>query len=589
MEAVQASFDELGTPLFTTTFAVLDLETTGLTAARDRITEVGVVKVRGGVVLGEFQTFVHPQRPIPPAITAVTGITDAMVRDAPSMAAVAPTLRGFLGDAVLVAHNAAFDLGFLRAAFERTGLGEFTPVVIDTARLARRLLRDEVHNVRLATVAKHLRSRHVPVHRALADARATVDVLHGLVERAGSLGATTVEDLKALTRSSSDRRFRRLSLVRDAPRTQGVYRFIDARGEVLYIGKATDLRSRLRTYFSSDRRRRTEDLVRETARVTWTPTPTLLEAEVRELREIRRHQPRYNRRSKQAPRPVFVALTDEPFPRLSIVAAPRPAHRAVLGPLPNRRAAEHVVEALQATFRVRACSDRLRVSQDHPACVLKELGRCDAPCDGSISRAGYAEVAAAVEDGFDDPTPVLADLRERMRDLAASGRFERATQERRRWQSVARALAGLRRRLTLLDAGEVVLAAVPSRTGDVEVVVVRHGRLAATLRLEGMVPDEAVLQHVASLPLADADATVGVEHDEEIDLVRAWIDRSNPRLLRCSGRLVEPVAAGQALSVAEAESRRVARSVRRDQQALAGAKVRRRASAPDRHEERNAG
>jgi DNA polymerase III subunit epsilon len=572
MEAVQTSFDELGTPLFTTTFVVLDLETTGLTAARDRITEVGAVKVRGGAVLGELQTFVHPERPIPPAITAVTGITDAMVRDAPPIAAVAPTLRHFLGDAVLVAHNAAFDLGFLRIAFERTGLGDFTPTVIDTARLARRLLRDEVRNVRLATVAKHLRSRHVPVHRALADARATVDVLHGLIERAGSLGATTVEDLQALTRSSSDRRFRRMSLVHDAPRTTGVYRFLDARGEVLYVGKATDLRSRLRTYFSSDQRRRIEDLVRETASVTWTPTPTLVEAEVREVREIRRHQPRYNRRSKKAPRPVYVALTDEPFPRLSIVAAPRATHRAVLGPLPTRRTAERVVEAFQAAFRVRACTGRLRVAQDHPACVLKELGRCDAPCDGSITREGYAEVAAATEGGFDDPTPVLTDLRARMRELAAAGRFERAAQERERWQTVARALAGLRRRTTLVQAGEIVLA---SSEGN-EVMIIRHGRLAGTLRVEPSTSADVLLQHVESLPLEDLEPSVGSEHDEEIDLVRAWMERTTPRLLRCDGHLAESVAAGLALHTAEAESRRLTRSLRQDRQVLTGAKVRRR-------------
>lgn len=598
MATIQASFDELGTPLFATTFVVLDLETTGLTAARDRITEIGAVKVRGGEVLGELQTFVHPERPIPAAITAVTGITDAMVRGAPPIAAVAPTLRAFLGDAVLVAHNAGFDVGFLRAAFERTSDLGFDPTVIDTARLARRLLRDEVRNVRLATLAQHLRSRHVPVHRALADARATVDVLHGLIERAGSLGATTVEDLQELTRSRSDRRFRRMSLVRDAPSTTGVYRFLDARDEVLYVGKATDLRSRLRTYFGSDGRRRTDDLVRETARVTWTPTSSLLEAEVRELREIRRHQPRYNRRSKRARKPAYVAMTREPFPRLSIVAAPRPAHRAVLGPLPSRRVAEQVVEALQATFPVRTCTDRLRVAQDHAACVMKELGRCAAPCDGTVSREDHDEVVQAVEAAFLDPSPVLARLRERMRELARDGRFERATLERDRWQALARALTVLRRRSTLVAAGELVLVHDPGADpdaggradpgsrrgddggdGDVEVVVVRHGRFAGSLRVAAPLEPTVLAQRLALLPLEEHAEDPGPEHHEEIDLVRTWIERTSPRLVRCTGVLAEPVVAGQVLYEAEVESRRVARTVRRDRQLLDGAKVRRREPA----------
>lgn len=577
MAATQASFEELGSPLFSTTFVVLDLETTGLNATRDRITEIGAVKVRGGEVLGELQTFVHPERPIPPAVTAVTGITDAMVRGAPTIAAVLPTLRRFLADGVLVAHNAAFDVGFLRAASERVDHRTFDPVVLDTARLARRLLRDEVRNVRLATLAHHLRSRHTPTHRALADARATVDVLHGLMERAGPLGATTLEDLQELTRSRSDRRFRRISLVKDAPETTGVYRFLDERGDVLYVGKATDLRSRLRSYFGSDRRRRTDDLVRETARVTWTPTATLLEAEVRELREIRQAQPRYNRRSKRTPSPVYVALTREPFPRLSIVAAARASHRAVLGPFPSRRVAQQVVEAWQATFPVRTCTDRLRIAQDHGACVMKDLGRCGAPCDGTQSREGYAEVAAAVEDAFTDPSPVLACLQARMQDLAASGRFERAAQERQRWHTVARALSALRRRSVLARVEELVLARPTD--GDAEVVVIRRGRLATTRQQAAESTQEPGPLDGPVDPAIDTAAPSPSEHDhEEIDLLLAWIDRGPTRTVRCTGTYAEPIAAGRRLHEADREARRVARAVRRDQQVLAGAKVRRRST-----------
>ncbi|MFP4150150.1 MAG: exonuclease domain-containing protein, partial [Nitriliruptoraceae bacterium] len=185
----QLRLDDLGTPLIDTTFVVLDLETTGLDPARDRITEVGAVRVRGGEVLGELRTFVHPGRPIPPAVTAVTGITDAMVAHAPSEAAVLGHVLSFLDGAVLVAHNAAFDLSFLRSAAARCATPEPTPVVLDTARLSRRLLRDEVRDHRLATLARHLRAR-----------------------------------------------------------TCGVYRFLDEDGRTLYVGKATDLQARLRTY-----------------------------------------------------------------------------------------------------------------------------------------------------------------------------------------------------------------------------------------------------------------------------------------------------------------------------------------------------
>jgi len=572
--ATQFGFEELGTPLFDTTFVVLDLETTGLAPGRDRITEVGAVKVRAGEVLGELRTFVHPQRAIPPAVTAVTGITDTMVRDAPPLSTVVPILREFLGTSVFVAHNATFDLSFLRAAWAATGHGDYEPVVVDTARLGRRLLRDEVRNCRLETLARHLRARTLPEHRALTDARATVDVLHGLIERAGTLGATTLEDLRDLSRSTSDKAFRRIDLVREAPSTCGVYRFVDARDEVLYVGKATDLRTRLRTYFGQDRRRRMADLVRETERVTWTPTATLLEAEVRELREIHAHRPRYNRRSTRPEAAVHVALTREAFPRLSVVRAPGPTHRRTLGPLPSRAAAQQLVDALQDAFALRTCSPRLRVAQDHPACVLKELGRCGAPCDGTQSADAYAEVVAAVESAWDDPTELLARLRARMLRFGRAGRFERASEVRGRLHAAARAVHAARSRTALAAVDELVVRR-DDREGC-EVVVVRRGRLAGTTRLPRGTSDAEVLTWHATATLEACVGPPGRDDAEEMALVLGWLDRPAGRIVAVEGTWTLPGAGGAALAAVVDEAHRVGRQLRRDRQVLSGAKVVRR-------------
>jgi DNA polymerase III subunit epsilon len=574
---VQLGFEALGTPLIATTFVVLDLETTGLSPDRDRVTEIGAVKVRGGEVLGELRTFVHPGRPIPPAITAVTGITDAMVRDAPPMAAVLPTVLGFLGEAVLVAHNAGFDLGFLRAAAAQHGLAPPDPVVVDTARLARRLLRDEVRDCRLATLAAHLRARTRPEHRALADARATVDVLHGLLERAGTLGAVTLEDLRALARSTSERSFRRIGLVADAPPTCGVYRFVDDRGEVLYVGKATDLRSRLRTYFGQDPRRRIAELVRETAQVTWTPTATLLEAEVREVREIHEHRPRYNRRSTRPERSVHLALTREPFPRLAVIRSPGRTHLRAIGPLPSRSRADRLAEALREVVAIRPCTPRLRLAQDHPACVLKDLGRCGAPCDGSQSPADYAEVVATLHGVLDDPERLLEQLRDRMLAFAAAGRFERAGELRGRLHDAATTLLAVRRRGALAAVDEVVARRHTAEA--TEVVVVRRGRLAGSLRLAGDTEDADVAAAAAAADLRPCAGPPSPFDAEEVGLVLAWLDRPGVRAVAVDGSWAEPVAGGRALAATLAESRRVAREVRRDRQVLSGAKVIRRASA----------
>ncbi len=565
----QLGFEDLGTPLIETVFVVLDLETTGLDPAGDRITEVGAVKVRGGEVLGELRTFVHPGRPIPARITAVTGITDAMVADAPGAEAVLDHVLGFLAGAVFVAHNAAFDLAFLRAAATAHHRPRPDPVVVDTARLSRRLLADEVRDHRLATVARHLKARTAPAHRALADARATVDVLHGLLERAGSLGATTVEDLVELARSRSHRAYRRRDLVADAPRTCGVYRFLDADGRTLYVGKATDLRGRLRTYFGQDPRRRMADMVRETARVTWQVTPTLLAAEVAELRAIQAEQPRFNRRSRRQVTARWVACTREPFPRLVVTRAPGAGHLGAIGPFRDAATARQLCEAIEELYPIRSCTTRLRLRQDHPACVLKDLGRCGAPCDGSQDRASYARDIEEVLALAGDPSPLLHRSAARMAAQAAAGHYERARELRDRSHLLARALSAQRVHRWLTATASLELARpVPRGT---EVVRLDHGALVAAELVPAGGGASALVGSTLTLEPASTDPSYA-----ELELVRSWIAGEGVRIRTTSTPVSSPVAGGKALATHLAAARRTDQLVRRDRQALAGSKVRRR-------------
>jgi DNA polymerase-3 subunit epsilon len=253
---VQRSFDDLGTPLREVTFCVIDLETTGGSPADCAITEIGAVKLRGGECLGTFQTLVDPGCTIPPTITVLTGITDAMVCRAPRIDVVLPSLLEFIGGSVIVGHNVRFDVSFLQAALERHGRPPLQQQRVDTASLARRLLADEVPNCRLGTLADRLRLPHRPCHRALDDALATGDLLHVLIERASALGVTGLDDLMALPTMAGHRQAPKLRLTEDLPRAPGVYVFRGHAGEVLYIGKATNLRSRVRSYFSTDTRRK---------------------------------------------------------------------------------------------------------------------------------------------------------------------------------------------------------------------------------------------------------------------------------------------------------------------------------------------
>ena len=367
---MQRSFDDLGTPLADVTFCVLDLETTGGDRAMDAITEVGAVKVRGGEFLGTFQTLVNPGRAIPPQITMLTGLTDALVAPAPRIEGVLPSLLEFLRGTVLVGHNIGFDVAFLRKRLR----ARRARAVRSPARRHRRPCppAGARRGARLPprhAGATRFRLDHKPTHRALDDALATTDLLHLLIERASGLGVLGIDDLTTLASMAGHPQAAKLKLTSSLPRSPGVYLFCGHRDEVLYVGKATNLRQRVRSYFGREDRRRIGPMLREAQAVRHHCLPDALSAEVVEARLIARLRPRYNRAGTRADRYCYVRLdVDSPWPRLAIVRDP--ARTGVhLGPLPSRTMATLVVEALQAALPLRRCSVRLgRSHQPAPGC-----------------------------------------------------------------------------------------------------------------------------------------------------------------------------------------------------------------------------
>jgi DNA polymerase-3 subunit epsilon len=276
---------------------------------------------------------------------------------------------------------------------------------------------------------------------------------------------------------------RKRHLAEGLPDGPGVYVFRDSSGRALYVGKSQRLRSRVRTYFTaSETRTRMAEMVGLAASVDAVPCATALEAEVRELRLIAELAPRYNRRSRNPERAVWVKLTAEPFPRFSVVREVRDdldAGAAYLGPFGGRRAATDAVEALQAALPLRTCTTRLSSRGGGSACVLAEMGRCPAPCVGAIDVAGYAPLADAARRALEtDVREVEAALRARLEALADEQRYEEAARWRDRLEAFARAAARAQELASLAALPELV-AARPTVEGGWEVHVVRHGRLAA--------------------------------------------------------------------------------------------------------------
>ncbi len=511
------------------------------------VTEIGAVKVRGGVVLGEFQTLVNPCAPIPPFIAVLTGITDSMVAGAPAIATALPSFLEFAAGCVLVAHNAPFDVGFLRhfAAEQAQPWPGF--YVLDTARLARRVLtRDEAANCKLATLARVFRSGTVPNHRALDDARATVDVLHGLIERLGNLGVHTLEELQTFSSRVTVAQRRKRHLAEHLPHAPGVYLFRDDRDRVLYVGTSKDLRARVRSYFTaSETRSRMGEMVGLAARVEGIPCATPLAAEVAEMRLIAEHKPRYNRRSRYPERVVWVKLTVEPWPRLSLVRQVLDDDACYVGPFSARRSAERALAALHDTFRIRQCSGRLPRRPSRTACVLAEMSRCLSPCDGSTDAETYAwEVDSVRKSLLSDPRSVIAAVADHMSALAGHERYEDAATHRDRLTAFLRGTARTQRLSSLTRCRQMVAARRRPDAPGWEVHVVRFGRLvAAGVLAQGADSGGFVAALVASAEtVAGGPGPTPSARAGETEAVLRWLEADGVRLIEVDGVWCCPVS-----------------------------------------------
>jgi DNA polymerase-3 subunit epsilon len=520
----------LDAPLSDLTFVALDLETTGRSAGIDGITEVGAVKSRGGEVIGEFSTLINPGVAIPPFITVLTGITDAMVAEAPRVEEVLPSLLEFLHGSVFVAHNAPFDLGFLRASTARHGYSWPNLPVVDTLPLARRLIRrGDAPNHKLSTLARLFRTSSTPRHRALGDAEATLEVLFGLLELVGNQGVETLGDLLDLTVTVPEAQRRKRYLARDLPRLPGVYIFRDAEGRPLYIGTSGNIRQRVGAYFSTETRTRMTAMVAAADRVEAVVCSHPLHAAITELRLLSAEKPPYNRRSTTPERVWWLRLTDDAFPRLSVV----PTHRVGLphlGPFPSKSQAVAAQAAVQTAIPLRQCTGRLP-----RGCHLAEIDRCSAPC---LHAGEYApHVATATEALRRDPTVVVETLLARLGHLAAEQRYEVAGELRHQLHVFLRgALRG--ERLTALTQVEEVVAGHLTEEGW-ELVVVRRGRLCGA----GTAPhDDDTLPKQIAVLLDEAEEVTPLPGNPlpcataaETEMLLAWLTEPETVLFQVTG------------------------------------------------------
>jgi DNA polymerase III epsilon subunit family exonuclease len=387
-------------------FVVFDLETTGLAVASSRICEIGAVRIRRLHQDGLFETLVAPGVPLPRQVGRLTGLSDAELRAAPRVRQALAQFMVFAGDGVLVAHNARFDVGFVNRELERMTGKRVAATVIDTVPLARNLLRGRVERTSLASLAHFFGVSVQPCHRALPDAQATAEVFLRLVDLAFNRGATTVAELEELAAPRPRRIHGKRHLVHGAPAEPGVYLFRDAERRVLYVGKARDLRARLRSYFQTGRQRpAVESALDQLDHIEWRLTGSELAAALEEVRLIRNLRPAANTRTPEPERYVYLHRRGE---------------RVVVSRLPSS----------YGPFRRRAQAQR--AAQALKGCSADEF-------DGLLDGA------------------VLDRLRSRLASLTDADEELEARYLRRRIGSLERAIAHLRRLARLRDLDVCIL------------------------------------------------------------------------------------------------------------------------------------
>jgi DNA polymerase III subunit epsilon len=525
----QPSLDQ-ATPLREATFCVVDLETTGGSPTACAITEVGAVKYRGGERIGALQTLVDPGRPIPRSVTHLNGIDDAAVAGMPPIEAVVPELLEFVRGGVFVAHNARFDFSFVNASLARLDYEPLRPPPVCTARLARRVVWPDVPNVRLSTLARYFRTSIAPTHRALDDAEACAEVLHGLLELGGRLGILTLGDLHEVVRARGRPNYAKIRLADKLPHAAGVYVFTDRRGRVLYVGKSKDLRARVKSYFYGDARKKVQNLLAQARDVDGIPCASELEALVLEARLIHRHEPTYNRRGKSWRRYAYLRLdASEAYPRLKVVRSPT-AGGVFLGPFSSSRRATLAKEAIEDATAIRRCTIPMRPTTRASPCILADIGRCAAPCVGATDVERYGELVRELTSSLSNPGGLLESLERRMRRLADARRYEDAAHARDRLQALVEGIVRTRADAWLASPGTFV---VRDRTG-------------ARIRIR----DGALMRGADDDPVA---LPCPPDRADELAAVRSWLTRNPVVVQDADAQVAEPVAGGRAVHRLAAE------------------------------------
>src|SRR5947207_10686924 len=553
-------------------FVVLDTETTGLRPGSHRVIEVAGIRIKGGEVIGSFQSLLNPGTRLPAFIVQFTGITQDMVNTAPKAAEILPDFLQFIDGAILVGHNIGFDIGFL--GYEARLLGYDFPIDgLDTIPLARRFL-PGLRRFKLDKVAERLKIPAANRHRALGDARVTAAVFIKLLALAQEQGISTVGHLrrrlqlpvawngditqaattKQIEQLRSDGRISAQSVAlrptgnlflnpawkRDFPAQPGVYLMKDVNGQVIYVGKAKCLKDRLASYYSQPLgyTRKMDGLLQNVKEIETRVLGSELEALLVESQLIKELQPAYNVQLRNYELYPFIKIDiQHPFPRVYATREVAADGARYFGPFRSRRIVDITIELVQKVFPIRTCTRSLP-PQGKPSdpCLRLHLNRCPGPCRGEAvaDSAQYLKIIEEVCAFLGGEREDLLDrLRRQMLEASHQLNFERAAWLRDTIHSVDEVLIGQRLITGAVEANNLIIVYPSAREQHNELFLIRHGRLLE----QRCIPHEPNAMKISVQELlqradllGEPPGIVGKAEVDQINIISRWIHHhSNDR------------------------------------------------------------
>ncbi len=522
-------------------FIVIDVETTGSHAEKNRIFEIACIRVENGEIVSEFSSLANPHQFIPPYIANMTGVSNEKVYAAPESHKVFSTVYELLTEkpCIFVAHNANFDFGFVRETMKRMNLSIDDVPVLCTLKLAKRLLPKNLKK-NVGSLAEHFGHKMKKRHRAYDDTLATVTILNELLEIAEEeYDVFTIEDLLAFQNkpiknfvSNSPAKDRINDKLLQLPRSPGVYYFYGKDNKILYVGKSKSLKERVSSYFSLGElsSKKISDLVKNIYDVSWQVVDTELESLLLESSEIKKHKPFFNSVQKKYRRYPFIKINEDDYACPALSRGKEDDTGVMFGPFRSASFVNEILLNIEKKFKLRKCTKKIVPDAGNRPCFYYQIDRCLAPCAALCTDDEYqAEVGrvkvylSSLSDG------IITQLETKMQEFSDNLEFEKAIMLKRQIYELKRTFLAFQNVGASISDNNMILVQLAkdsSRTADV--YFIRSGKLSA-FRSIGFKQSKNELINLARSTYFNGyipPSKLSLEDIDEIRIVTSWIFRN---------------------------------------------------------------